>query len=134
MKERTFRAVFVLIPCLSFAVIPTAIFGILIGEWGSNLIWGRVFGFGWFVAQSLAGPAHWRTSLAIGLFVWPPLIAYAIFLASGILYRRTNEAVRNGCLITLLLTAAAVVPAHVVEAAWRPGSLPTDFMVLLNAY
>ena len=134
MKERTFRTAFVLIPCLSFAVIPTAIFAIAIGEWGSNLIWGRVFGFGWFLAQSFAGPTHWRASTAVGIFLWPPLVAYATFLVSGTLYRHASRHVRNACLIMMLLTAAAIVPAHVVEADWRPGSVPTDFMVLLNAY
>ena len=135
MKERTFRAVIVAIPCLAFSLIPTAIFGVAMGEWGSNLIWGRVFGFGWFLSQSLLGPMHWKSvSAAIGVFVWPPLVAYALFLTSGVLYRQSNRTVRNFCLIIVLLTAAVIAPAHVIEAGWKPGSVPADFNALLTAY
>jgi hypothetical protein len=134
MKERAFRAFTVAIPSLAFSLIPTAIFGVAIGEWGSNLIWGRVFGFGWFLSQSFLGPMHWRLSAAIGIFIWPPLVAYALFLASGILYRRVSRTIRNCCLIILLLTAAVIAPAHVIEARWKPGSVPADFNALLTAY
>lgn len=133
MRERTFRALLVFIPCLSFSIIPTVIYGFTIGEWGSNPIWGRVFGFGWFVSQSLVGPTLWKISAAVGVFIWPPIIAYALFLISGLIYRSASRATRNFSLIIVLLSAAFIVPAHVAEAGWKPGSVPTDFNVLWNA-
>ncbi|PTS88633.1 hypothetical protein DBR17_04290 [Sphingomonas sp. HMWF008] len=115
-------------------IVPSLIFGILLGQWGTNLIWGHVFGFGWFLAQTYYGPEGWRIAAALGVFVWPPIILLALFWISGIIWRSGNANRRRAFAWTVALSCLPVVPAQTVAALYSGVRVPADFNMLWNGY
>jgi hypothetical protein len=55
MRQSAFRSAFVVGPFLICSIIPSVIFGFLLNQWGTNLIWGSVFGIGLCVSAFTSG-------------------------------------------------------------------------------
>jgi hypothetical protein len=111
------------------------VFGVLLGQWGTNLVWGHVFGFGWFLAQSYFGPAHWEIAANIGIFAWPPIVLVLLWVLSGRIWSSGNRALQYGLLSLTALSALPIVPAQAIEQFYiERGGVPADFNVLWNAY
>lgn len=134
MTQRAFRTVTVGVPWAMCTIVPTLIFGVLFGQWGTNLVWGHVFGFGWFVAQSYFGPEGWRTAAAIGILIWPPLVLLALFFASGIAWRAGDGRWRRRVMLAIGASCLPIVPAQTVSGLYAGARVPADFNVLWNGY
>ena len=68
MTEHQFRTYFVLGPLLFSSIVPSLIFGMAFNQWGSNVVWGSVFGLGWCLAAFASGTVvHDTLSTTIGL-------------------------------------------------------------------
>jgi hypothetical protein len=133
MTQGYFRAIGVAVPWAMCTIIPSLLFWLLLGQWGTNLVWGHVFGFGWFVAQSYCGPEQWRTAAAIGVFLWPPAVLIALFWISGLAWRSKNERWKRRFLSLVAISCLPVVPAQTIEAFYIGARVPADFNVLWNA-
>lgn len=115
MNELHFRLAFVLGPFMFSSLIPTAVYGSLIGEWGTNLCWGSVFGLGWCLAAFATGSlVHDPASTVVGLACGWLLVPVLLHLASGWLWRKTDRRGRRIALGTLSASLALAVPSHVV--------------------
>jgi hypothetical protein len=135
MSQRSFRLISAGIPYLSCTIIPMLVFGPLLGQWGTNLIWGHAFGFGWFLAQSYFGPEHWRIAASIGIFVWPPIVLAVLWALSGRVWRSGRRALRYGFLSLIAISALPIGPAQTIEQFYvERAGIPADFNILLNAY
>ena len=134
MTQGAFRTVGVAVPWAMCTIVPSLLFWALLGQWGTNLIWGHIFGFGWFLAQSYFGPEGWRTAAAMGIFVWPPIVLLALFWISGIAWRSEREHSRTAFLSIVALSCLPVVPAQTVEGFYSGVRVPADFNVLWNGY
>src|ERR1044072_3177872 len=133
MPQRSFQLTMTGVPYLMCTIVPTVIFGLILGQWGTNLIWGHVFGFGWFVAQSYYGAEHWRTAVNIGILAWPPLVLLALWLVSGIAWRSQSQRLRIGLCWGLALLSVPIVPARTVQHLYAGAPVPADFNLLWNA-
>ena len=132
MSQRNFRLVAVGLPYVSCTMIPTIVFALFLGQWGTNLIWGHIFGFGWFLAQSYFGPAHWEIAASIGILVWPPIVLIVLWVLAGRAWQSRHRAV---FLLLTALSALPIVPARTIEQFYvERGGVPADFNVLWNAY
>jgi hypothetical protein len=134
MTQGWFRTLGVAVPWANCTLVPTLIFGLLLGQWGTNLIWGHIFGLGWFIAQSYFGPQGWRIAAWIGVFVWPPIVMLALFRISGSVWRSERRSCRHGFLAFLILSSLPILPAQTIERLYSGGGVPADFNVLLNSY
>jgi len=108
-----FRIWFVLGTFLSVGYLPTMIYGVLLGQWGTNLVWGSVYGLGWcLAAYAFEGQVGWI--LGIGL-IWSALIVPAtLYFGSGWLWQACNGTARRIVIIALFLTLAADIPASAI--------------------
>lgn len=111
MRKGRFRALFVLGPLLTASVVPSLLFGLLIGEWGSNIIWGSYFGLGWCL-WGFASANSFQAS-TVGL-IWGWLALVPLYVGSGWLWERLNEKSRHTTAILLVATFAIIVPAHTI--------------------
>ena len=134
MKRSTFVATAVGAPFLVCTIVPLLLFGTLLGQWGTNLIWGLVFGFGWWVAQSIGGPDHWRAAATIGLFVWPPLVLWGLSLVARAIWRSGSEQRRRLFLILLAVSCLPLVPAETAMALYAKALVPPDFNLLMASW
>ena len=83
MSKAQFRILFVLGPFLMTSIVPSLLFGILFGEWGTNLIWGSYFGLGWCLSAFASGNiVHDNFSTAIGL-IWGWLALVPLYFVAG---------------------------------------------------
>jgi hypothetical protein len=114
MRQSAFRSAFVVGPFLICSIIPSVIFGFLLNQWGTNLIWGSVFGIGWCVsAFASGGLLANRFAMFVGQ-LWALSILIALFFASGWLWRNLNNHGRTIALMVLTLTFLPNVPAHTI--------------------
>jgi hypothetical protein len=133
MRQSTFRIAFVLGPFLMCSIVPSILFGFLLNQWGTNLIWGSVFGIGFCVtlaSESLSRPGF----VAILGLLWAWSVPVALFVASGWLWKTLSERGRIIALGVLALTFLPIVPADIIlnwEA--RHFHLP-DFNLYLNGF
>jgi hypothetical protein len=133
MDRKSFVVVGGCLPLLACTVIPLAVFGLLCGQWGTNLVWGLIFGFGWWVAQSILGAEHWRVAVTIGLFVWLPIIvAGSVFVSRSVW--RLGERARKLFLLVLGISCLPIVPAETAMALYANARVPPDFNVLANSW
>ena len=132
MGQRAFQLTFMLVPLFGCTVVPAVAFGLTTGQWGTNLIWGPVFGFGWFVLLAVLGPAHWDAAEGLGILVWPAVILLILFLLRGVAWRSNRQKLKLSLLVALALSCLPIVPAEVAERIWRPGLVPIDFNVLMS--
>ena len=133
MNRKTFLVASGCLPPLACTLLPLIVFGILLGQWGTNLLWGLIFGFGWWVAQSTLGIEHWRIATNIGLFVWPPIVVLGLVLVGRFVWQQGDRA-RTLFLLFLCLSSLPIVPAETVSALYANARVPPDFNVLANAY
>lgn len=134
MTQGWFRTLGVAIPWVNCTLVPTLIFGVLLGQWGTNLIWGHIFGFGWFAALSCLGPQWWRLAAGIGVFVWTPIVLIALFWISGLVWNSERQSWRHASLASLILSSLLILPAQTIERLYANGGVPADFNVLWNGY
>lgn len=134
VNRSTFVAIAVGVPILICTVVPLLLFGVLLGQWGTNLIWGVVFGFGWWVAQSIGGPEHWRLAASIGLFLWLPLVLWGLSLVAGAVWRSENQRRRGLFLLLLAASCLPLVPAETAMALYSGGRVPPDFNLLMASW
>lgn len=106
-----FRALFVAVPLLVCAIVPTMIFGLLAGQWGTNIIWGSYFGLAWCISAFWSGNVvHDRLSTAIGL-IWGWLALVPLYFAAGWLWERLSLRGRRVAVGALAISALVIVPA-----------------------
>lgn len=121
-------------PWANCTIVPTLLFGVLLDQWGTNLIWGHIFGFGWFAARSHFGPQGWRTAAGIGFFVWPPIVLLTLFQISGLSWRSENRRWRRSFIALLILSCLPILPAQTIGQLYSGVRIPVDFNLLLNSY
>jgi len=114
MDQARFRSEFVILPSLSCGILPSMLFGVTLGQWGSNVIWGSYFGLGWCLAAFRYGGIMLdRPVTAIGM-AWGWLAMIPLYFASGWLWDRLSERGRRRALLLLRLSLLPMVPAQVV--------------------
>ncbi len=116
MSQTAFRTFVVAGPLLACSIIPSLLFGVLMGQWGSNILWGSVFGAGWCLAAFAT----------FGIFLWPAATLAALYLLSGVLWRNTDSRQRRVVGLALALTLLIDAPAKAVMQIERSVHLP-DF-------
>ena len=121
-------------PFLACSIIPDLVIAPFSGQWGTNLIWGLIFGFGWWVAQSTLGVEHWRAAADIGLFVWPPIVLVGLYVASRLVWRFANDRGRRAFLLLLAVSCLAIVPAKTAMSLYSRTAVPTDFNYLMASW
>jgi len=131
MNRRTFVVAGVAIPLLACSIIPDLIIAPVSGQWGTNLLWGLVFGFGWWVAQSWLGIEHWRAAADFGMFVWPAIVLAGLFLLSRLIWRLTEHRGRRVFLGLLGVSGLAIVPADTAMSLYSNSTVPPDFNYLM---
>jgi hypothetical protein len=134
MNRRIFIAAIVIVPLLVCSILPDLIFSELYGQWGTNLIWGLVFGFGWWVAQSLGGPEHWRAAAEIGVFLWPPLVLAGLFLLGRTVWQSRQAWVRKTLLGLLAISCLPIMPAKTTMSLYANARVPPDFNLLIVSW
>ncbi len=135
MTRGQFRAFFVLGPLLFSSIVPSLIFGVAVGQWGSNVVWGSVFGLGWCLAAFASGTVvHDSFSTTIGL-IWGWLILVPLYFASGWLWGRLTDGGRKIAAAALLLSFLVAVPAKTIMAWDESGlHLPDYSLHLATSY
>ena len=135
MTERQFRTYFVLGPLLFSSIVPSLIFGMAFNQWGSNVVWGSVFGLGWCLADFASGTVvHDTLSTTIGL-VWGWFVLLPLYFASGSLWRRVSEKGRRRAISGLLVSLLIAVPAKTIMAWDQHGlHLPDYSLHLATSY
>ncbi|WP_454278589.1 hypothetical protein [Sphingomonas sp. Marseille-Q8236] len=114
MDKTAFRCCFVALPMIACSVLPTLLFGLWLGQWGSNVIWGSYFGLGWCLSALWSGSiVHDRMSMAIGV-AWGWLAAIPLYLASGWLWERLTDRGRKRAFLMLLISGLPMVPAQIL--------------------
>jgi hypothetical protein len=120
---------FVLGPVLAFGVIPCLIFVFLIGEVGTNLIWGPVFGSGFW----LSDPFATSTGNFFGLLWAFLLVPLALFFAGNLLWQRLGERGKFMALTPLYVSFLLDVPVHTINAWELHGFVLPDWALYVNA-
>jgi hypothetical protein len=135
MTRDQFRTLFFLGPLLFSSIVPSIFFGVLLGEWGSNIIWGSVFGLGWCLAAFASGNiVHDNFSTTVGL-VWGWLILVPLYFSGGWLWDRLSGAGRNVAVAALLLSFLVSVPAKTIMGWDEHGlHLPDYSLHLASSY
>jgi hypothetical protein len=129
-----FLTTFVLGPILSFGIIPTVIFGFLTREWGTNVIWGSVFGSGFWLSD-LAFWAPGRADLiAYAGLLWAfLLVPLVLFFAADLLWRKLSERGKKRALTLLLISFLLDVPGSAVNALALKGFVLPDWALYINS-
>jgi hypothetical protein len=107
----TFRALFVAGPFLMCSLVPSVVFGIIYDEWGSNIIWGSIFGLGWCLSAFWSGNiVHDNLSSTVGL-LWAWLMPLPLFFASGWLWTVSSTRGRTVAVRVLAASFLLNLPA-----------------------
>lgn len=134
VNRATFVATAVGVPFLSCTVVPQLLFGVVLHQWGTNLLWGLVFGFGWWIAQSIGGPEHWHLAANIGLFLWLPLVLWGLSLAAGAAWRTESKQRRRLFVVLLAASCLPLVPAETAMALYSSARVPPDLNLLIASW
>jgi hypothetical protein len=127
MTETRFRTLFVAGPFLSASIVPSLLFWLLLGQWGSNIVWGSYFGIGWCLAAFATGDiVRDDISAAIGL-LWGWAALVPLHLASGVLWRRLDAPRRRRALMLLGWSFVPVLPAGLILELDRLGLHLPDY-------
>ena len=95
------------LPLIAGTVLPLFSTGLLPEP--VNLIWGFVFGLGWYAAGFVANlSSPWI--VLWGALVWPALICAFLFIFSGRLYQRERSSGRRLISSILFLSLIVIVP------------------------
>ena len=107
MTALAFQLACSVLPLIAGTVLPLFSTGLLLQP--INLIWGFVFGLGWYVAGFVANlSSPWV--VLWGALVWPVLVCAFLFVFSGKLYRHEWSFSRRLVLSTLFVSLIIVVP------------------------
>jgi len=127
-----FRLVFVVVPFVACGIVPTIIFGIMLNQWGSNLLWGSYFGLGWcLMAFWSGGLVHCRISTDVGL-LWGWLALVPLYFFASWLWERTSEHGRKLAVLLLAVSTLPMVPAKVLMGLDEHGIHLPDYNLHLN--
>jgi hypothetical protein len=133
MTRSKFQTIFVVGPLLFSSIFPPLFFGVLLGDWGSNIIWGSVFGLGWCLAAFASGNiVHDGFSTTVGL-LWGWLILVPLYFASGWLWARLADGGRKVAIAVLLLSFLVAVPAKTIMGWDERGIHLPDYSLHLAA-
>ncbi|ATI78889.1 hypothetical protein [Sphingobium yanoikuyae] len=98
---------------VSAGLIPSLIYGVLLGQWGTNLVWGSVYGLGWCLAAYFADV---RGIAALLAFLWSGFAVPALlYVASGWLWNTCGEHTKRWAMILLFVSLAADIPAEAIS-------------------
>ena len=128
MTKGRFRAFFVLGPLLFSSIVPLLVFGVALDQWGSNVIWGSVFGLGWCLAAFAFGNGPLSS---ISGFIWGWFVLLPLYSLSGCLWGRLAEKGRNCAVVALLLSFLIAVPAKTILAWEQHGVHLPDYSLHL---
>ena len=129
--RRTFRTLFVFGPLVMCSIVPSVLFGIIFNEWGSNLIWGSVFGIGWCLSAFWSGNlVHDDFSTNVGL-VWGWLLLLPLYFGSGWLWDASSERRRRIAALLLLTSFLFDLPASTIMELDKAGMHFPDYTVHL---
>lgn len=134
MNRHTFVIAGVALPFLACSIIPDLVVAPVSGQWGTNLIWGLIFGFGWWVAQSVLGIEHWRAAAGVGMLVWPLIVLAGLYVASRLVWRVSEDRGRKVFLSLLAVSCLAIVPAKTTMALYSNARVPPDFNYLMASW
>ncbi|MDY0960136.1 hypothetical protein SOM26_15680 [Sphingomonas sp. CFBP8993] len=111
-SKADFRLIFVALPTTSASILATLLFGLSLGQWGSNLIWGSYFELGWCLSAFWSGGLfHDRFSMAVGV-AWGWIAMIPLYAASGWLWEQLSERGRAWAIRMLLLSALPMAPGQ----------------------
>jgi hypothetical protein len=130
MSRSAFLVAFVLGPMLAFVLLPNVMFGFLTGEFYTNLIWGPVFGSGFWLADLafwVPGGGGSRAIKYAGLLWTLLLIPLVLFFASSWLERKLGERGKKIALILLLISFLLDVPVRTLNAWGLRGFVLPDW-------
>jgi hypothetical protein len=120
-SRKSFVRLFVVGPLLMASFIPTMLFGLLLGQWGSNLVWGSVFGLGWCLAAFAADGLILNKTVAwIGL-AWGWGVPIPLYLLANWLSVRLSPRGRRLAVGALLASFLLNIPAQTLMAWDRHG-------------
>ena len=123
-------------PLLMSSAVPSLIYGAICGEWGSNLVWGSLFGLGWCLGASWLGGSILLDDLSViaGL-LWGGLMLLPLFFGSGWLWKVSSERGRRIAVLLLAASFVLSVPARTMVALERTGlHLPDYSLHLATSY
>ena len=123
---RGFQVAWTVGPFLASSVLPSMVFGVLLGQWGSNLVWGSVYGFGWCVAAFASGSLRDPQVAWAGL-LWAWTMPLLFWFGSGWLWRRLTERGQRLALMGLAASMLIVVPADTMLGLESAGIHLPDF-------
>jgi hypothetical protein len=107
-----------------------------IGSYGKNLIniiWGFIYGFGWYISAMLSGgnPRNPQAQ-SFGSMVWPILVMAIIVYAARFLSKIQNPT-RTVIMSFLFLSLFVVVPQRLIAGSFL-ASIPTYYGILIRVY
>jgi len=138
MGRFPFLLAFILGPTLAFGIIPNVIFAVLNDYGGAtNIIWGPVFGAGFWLAELAfwaPGPNGSLDIIKIAGLLWAfLLIPLVLFFASNWLWWTLGERGRKIALTLVLASFLAVVPVRVFEILALHGIILPDWALYINS-
>ena len=133
MGERDFKLWFTIVPLILTIFVPSAVFGLALGQWGSNVLWGSLFGAGWCVASFSTG-SQWGIAAFAGLLVWPTLVSIGLYIVSGQIWRAKSGKLRRGALWLLAGTSFLMLPANVMMDLDKSIHLPELVLHIATSY
>lgn len=127
MTALAFQMVCSVLPLIAGTVLPLFSTGLL--RQPVNLVWGFVFGLGWYVAGFAANlSSPWV--VLWGALIWPVLVCAFLFVVSGKLYRREWSFSKLLVLSVLFLSLIIVVPQSLTA---EPGLRNVPFYPNISA-
>lgn len=111
ISRPAFRAWFTLATFFSVGIFPTMFYAVTIGQWGSNLIWGSVYGVGWCLASNFYHALDLQWVMAIGV-LWAILMVPMLYWFSGWLWETLDVTGRKRALCLLLVSLCIMVPGE----------------------
>jgi len=137
MSRSAFLVAFVLGPMLAFGLFPCVVFVFLTGEVGTNLIWGSVFGSGFWLADLAMWVPGGRNGSAIeeaGLLWAFLLVPLVLFSASRGLWHKLSERGKKIALTLLLISFLPNVPVRTLNAWALHGFVLPDWALYIYSY
>jgi hypothetical protein len=96
-----------------------------------NLIWGFVYGFGWYVAGTVSDPRD-RWAQFFGGVVWPILVMVAIMYSARFLTQVRTTA-KSIIILFIFLSISIVLPQHFIAESFLE-KIPTYYSILFVVY
>jgi hypothetical protein len=115
MNRKLFRILFAVLPLISGMYSST--FRLWDNARFVNLLWGCIYGTGFWVFGYLPGGLRSRLTLVVGGLVWPLCVSAFMFWVSGKLWNRNDAKITRLSVAVLVLSLFVVVP---LASARRP--------------